>query len=35
MDEFEVAGPSGEALRLGSPWLGHIRLSQVTISSFA
>lgn len=35
MDEFEVAGPSGEALRLGSPWLGHIQLSQVSISSLA
>ncbi|XP_024396746.1 DNA-directed RNA polymerase V subunit 1 [Physcomitrium patens] len=27
MENFEVAGPSGEALRMGSPWLGHIKLS--------
>jgi hypothetical protein len=29
MEDFSVAGPSGEELRLGSPWLGHIKLSLV------
>ncbi|KAG0566496.1 hypothetical protein KC19_7G068200 [Ceratodon purpureus] len=27
MEDFGLAGPSGEELRLGSPWLGHIKLS--------
>lgn len=29
MEDFRLAGTSGEALRLGSPWLGHIKLSLV------
>jgi len=29
MEDFRLAGSSGEALRLGSPWLGHIKLSLV------
>ncbi|KAG0566264.1 hypothetical protein KC19_7G050700 [Ceratodon purpureus] len=27
MENFGLAGPSGQELRLGSPWLGHIKLS--------
>jgi len=29
VEDSRLAGPNGEALRLGSPWLGHIELSRV------
>lgn len=29
MEDSRAAGPSGDLVRLGSPWLGHINLSQV------
>lgn len=34
MENFEAAGPNGIELRLGSPWLGHIQLSEVGCGSW-